>query len=524
MPENKVPDLGAAQLNAILNSAVDGIITLDRNGRIESANRAARVMFQYTWDELQGQNIIILMPEPYRSQHDAYMAHHLETGENRIIGIGREVQGCKRDGTVFPIHLSVGRFEIGETVHFTGIVRDLTATKQTELALQRAHKMEAIGQLTGGIAHDFNNLLTVVTGNLELMEMRLEDEYLLSLLSEAQEASELGARLTHRLLAFARRSPLEPEIVDLNTMVVGLTDLLHRTLGEPIELGSALSTGLWPVLADRGQVESAIVNLAVNARDAMSGGGRLFIETQNVVVDETAIMPDAAGHAGSRDLDFAPGDYVRLSIIDTGDGIPAETLERVFEPFFTTKEVGRGTGLGLSMVYGFAKQSRGNATIYSEVGTGTTVNIYLPRHVPDRHAKTATGEQAPLARGAGETILVVEDDTKVRTLTVRRLSALGYLVVEAENGPDAVKRIQDIDELSLLFTDLVMPGGMTGYDLVEVARRMRPGLKVLLTSGYAEDLLNADRLTDLQVRLLRKPYRQTDLATAIRRALGPTES
>lgn len=520
MPEKRNPELGAAQLTAILNSAVDGIVTLGRDGRIESANRAARILFQYTWDELQGQNISMLMPEPYRSQHDSYIAHHLQTGENRIIGIGREVQGCKRDGTIFPLHLSVGRFEIGKDVHFTGIIRDLTATKQTELALQRAHKMEAIGQLTGGIAHDFNNLLTVVTGNLELMEMRLDDDYLLSLLSEAQEASELGARLTHRLLAFARRSPLEPEIVDLNTLVVGLTDLLHRTLGEPVELGSALSTGLWPVLADRSQVESAIVNLAVNARDAMPGGGRLFIETQNVVVDETAIMPDMAGHAGSRDLDFQPGDYVRLSIIDTGEGIPDETLDRVFEPFFTTKEVGRGTGLGLSMVYGFAKQSKGNATIYSEVGTGTTVNIYLPRHVPVGLVETSTNDQAPLARGSGETILVVEDDTKVRNLTVRRLSALGYLVVEAENGPDALERMGEIKDLSLLFTDLVMPGGMTGYDLVEAARKVRPGLKVLLTSGYAEDLLHADRLSELRARLLRKPYRQIDLATAIRRALG----
>lgn len=523
MSENQNPDLGAAQLNAILNSAVDGIITLDRTGRIESANRAARIMFQYTWEELQGQNVKMLMPEPYRSQHDSYMAHHLKTGENRIIGIGREVQGCKRDGTAFPLHLSVGRFEIGDEVHFTGIIRDLTATKQIELALQRAHKMEAIGQLTGGIAHDFNNLLTVVTGNLELMEMRIEDEYLRSLLNEAQEASELGARLTHRLLAFARRSPLEPEIVDLNTLVVGLTDLLHRTLGEPIELGSALSTGLWPVLADRGQVESAIVNLAVNARDAMPGGGRLFIETQNVVVDDSAIMPDMAGHAGARDLDFQPGDYVRLSIIDTGEGIPDETLDRVFEPFFTTKEVGRGTGLGLSMVYGFAKQSKGNATIYSEVGTGTTVNIYLPRHVADGQADSSARDQSPLARGAGETILVVEDDAKVRTLTVRRLSALGYLVVEAGNGPEALERIPDIEDLSLLFTDLVMPGGMSGYDLVEAARKKQPGLKVLLTSGYAEDLLNSDRLTDLEARLLRKPYRQTDLAAAIRRALGPAD-
>lgn len=529
MPEDQSPTLDAAKLEAILQSAVDGIITLDVQGCIESANPAALTLFQYKFEELDGQNVKMLMPAPYRSEHDGYIENHLRTGENRIIGIGREVQGFKKDGTVFPMHLSVARFEISGNVHFTGIIRDLTATKHTELALQRAHKMEAIGQLTGGIAHDFNNLLTVVTGNLELMELRVEDDYLLALLSEAQEASELGARLTHRLLAFARRSHLEPEVVDLNTMVVGLTDLLHRTLGEPIELGSALSTHLWPVLADRGQVESAIVNLAVNARDAMPGGGRLFIETENVVIDEASTglyKPPFSDNgstqtpSASSDYELSAGDYVRLSITDDGEGITPDALDRVFEPFFTTKDVGRGTGLGLSMVYGFAKQSNGQATIYSEEGTGTTVNIYLPRHFATSSDGSPERPRNLEVQGNGETVLVVEDDAKVRALTVKRLLALKYRVMEAASGPEALELLDELPEHSLLFTDLVMAGGMSGYDLVEVARERRPDLKVLLTSGYAEDLVNADRLAGLRIKLLRKPYRQIALASAIHNALG----
>jgi nitrogen-specific signal transduction histidine kinase/ActR/RegA family two-component response regulator len=396
------------------------------------------------------------------------------------------------------------------SIHFTGIIHDQTATKQTEMALQRAHKMEAIGQLTGGIAHDFNNLLTVVTGNLELMEMRLDDAYLLSLLREAQEASDLGAKLTERLLAFARRSPLEPEVIDLNTLVVSLTDLLHRTLGEQVELGAAISPDLWPVLADRGQLESAVINLAVNARDAMPNGGRLFIETANAPLD--AIV-DENTH------DLGAGDYVRLSISDDGAGIKPEHLERVFEPFFTTKEVGRGTGLGLSMVYGFAKQSKGHATIYSEVGTGTTVNLYLPRHRAAGAAVQSVGGRDPMARGNGECVLVVEDDSKVRALTVKRLEALGYSVEAAENGPKALAMLPDLPDLALLLTDLVMPGGMSGYELVEAALSGRPGLPVLLTSGYAEDLFRSEHLAERKIKLLRKPYRQIELAAAIRQAL-----
>ena len=298
-----------AKLEALLNSAVDGIITIRKDGSIESVNPAAAKLFQYEVDEFLGQNVKFLMPDPWRHEHDAYLSNYLGTGQRKIIGIGRDVQGQRKDGSVFPMHLSVSEFNVNDEVFFTGIIHDLSERRAAEQALQQAQKMEAIGQLTGGVAHDFNNLLTVITGNLELMEMRLEDKNLRDLLGEAQEAADMGARLTERLLAFARRSQLEPKVVDLNELAIGLTDLLQRTLGSTISLSSTLGSGLWPVIVDPAQLESAIVNLAVNARDAMPDGGKLVLETRNVAIEDT----DLADEIG-----IDPGDYVLLSVTDTG--------------------------------------------------------------------------------------------------------------------------------------------------------------------------------------------------------------
>ncbi|MDH3579862.1 MAG: ATP-binding protein, partial [Hyphomicrobiales bacterium] len=363
---------------------------------------------------------------------------------------------------------------------------------------------------TGCGAHDFNNLLTVIVGNLELLEMRLDDKNLQELLTEAQEAADMGARLTERLLAFARRSQLEPDIVDLNALVVGLTDMLHRTLGETISLSTALSTDLWTTKVDPGQVESAVLNLAVNARDAMSGGGKIILETRNMEIDELYVAAEAG---------LVPGDYVQLSVSDTGGGMPYEIRERAFEPFFTTKEPGRGTGLGLSMVYGFAKQSGGHVSIYSEVGKGSCINLYLPRHheadsPPKRERKESTSGSA-----TGELILAVEDDSRVRRLTLTRLKELGYRVLEAASGPEALGLLTENASVDLVFSDLVMPGGMSGYELCEEARKRRPDIRCLLTSGYAEELVNADKLSQEQLKVLRKPYRQAGLAQAVRNAL-----
>ncbi|MHA6691007.1 PAS domain S-box protein [Devosia sp. A449] len=500
----------ARKLQAILESAVDAIITIDGKGLITTVNPAAARLFGYEQDEFLGRNVHFLMPEPYHSEHDGYLHNYRSTGRRKIIGIGREVSGRRRDGTLFPMHLAVSEFEIDGRIHFTGIIHDLSAHKATELALRQAQKMEAMGQLTGGIAHDFNNLLTVIIGNLEMLEGKLTTPQQRELTTEALEAADLGARLTARLLAFARRSQLEPESINLNSFVVGLTDMLHRTLGATIYLSNALTPNLWSARVDASQVESAIVNLAVNARDAMPDGGRLLIETGNVAIDA----------ARSSQLDgLPPGDYVRLSVSDTGAGMPDAVRERAFEPFFTTKEQGRGTGLGLSMIYGFAKQSSGLATIESLEGKGTTVTIYLPRYRVEP-VEGVAGEGSDAASGNGQVILAVEDDDRVRKLTVSRLTQLGYTVLSAASGAEALAVLAANPAVDLLFTDVVMPGGMSGYELRLQVRELYPQMPVLLTSGYAEELAGDLTKADKGLKILRKPYRLAELAAAIGDALA----
>lgn len=503
---------GALQgsLQAILSSAVDAIIVIRHDGVIETVNQAAAGLFQYDVEEFPGRNVKFLMTDEHRDKHDSYLDSYNTTGHRKIIGIGREVTGQRKDGTVFPMHLSVGEFTENGKKYYTGIIHDLTARKDAEQALLQAQKMDAIGQLTGGVAHDFNNLLTVIIGNLELMEIQMGDFEHFDLLNEAMEAAEMGARLTERLLAFARRSPLEPQVVELNSLVEGLAEILQRTLGATIELKSVLSTDPWLVKVDPTQFESAIVNLVVNARDAMPSGGRLVLETRNMALDEDYVADE---------IGLRPDDYVQISVTDTGTGMPEDVIRRVFEPFYTTKDVGEGTGLGLSMVYGFGKQSGGHVTIYSELRKGTTVNLYLPRF---QEASDMTDERpsTPSSKSAGEgTILVVEDDERVRRLTRGRLNALGYHVLEAEHGPAAIQIIGEHGKIDLVFTDLVMPGGMSGYEVAEHVQENFPGVKILLTSGYAEELINADKLLARNLKLLRKPYRQVALADAINSAL-----
>ena len=496
----------ARKLQAILESALDAIITIDRHGIITTVNPAAAKLFGYEAANFLGRNVHFLMPEPYHAEHDGYIENYRTTGRRKIIGIGREVTGRRRDGTLFPMHLAVSEFEMDGQTHFTGIIHDLSANKATESALRQAQKMEAMGQLTGGIAHDFNNLLTVIIGNLEMLEAKLTTPLQHELVTEALEAADLGARLTARLLAFARRSYLEPETVNLNSFVVGLTDMLHRTLGATIYLSNALSPNLWSSRVDPSQVESAIINLAVNARDAMPDGGRLVLETSNEVID--------APMAGSPDGPV-PGEYVRLSVSDTGFGMSRDVREKAFEPFFTTKEQGKGTGLGLSMIYGFAKQSGGHASIESEEGKGTVVNIYLPRHRAEGEADGLEVHAEPARDGVGQLIVAVEDDERVRRLTVSRLTQLGYRVLPAASGAEALQILATEPGVHLLFTDLVMPGGMSGYELSARVRSLYPAIRVLLTSGYAEELAKGGNLAAEQFKVLRKPYRQAELAIAI---------
>lgn len=388
--------------------------------------------------------------------------------------------------------------------------RDVTAQRQAEEQLRQSQKMEAVGHLTGGMAHDFNNLLTVILGNLDLAVARTEGDTRRSI-ENALRAGELGATLIQRLLAFSRRQTLAPQPLDANALIRGLEDLLRRTLGEAIEIDLKLGSGLWPMLADRGQVESALLNLAVNARDAMPEGGRLTIETANASID--------AAYA-ARNNEVMPGDYVMLAVTDSGAGMTPTVLARAAEPFFTTKDVGKGSGLGLSMIYGFAKQSNGHLKIYSEVGHGTTVRLYLPRPAGEATETVMPASMALPTAARGETILAVEDDAGVRSLVVSQLTGLGYRVIEAANGPQALAILETDRKVDLLFTDVVMPGGMTGKALAERALAKRPALKVLFTSGYTENTIVHHGKLDADVHFLAKPYKLDDLAKKIREALA----
>jgi PAS domain S-box-containing protein len=401
--------------------------------------------------------------------------------------------------------------EAGAAVKLIGSARDITARRDAEERLRQAAKMEAIGQLTGGVAHDFNNLLTVIMGSLERVARRLgPDEKAAALIRSALTAAERGATLNRELLAFARRQPLRPEALDLNQLVADTERLIRRTLGERIEIEVVRAAGLWTTLADRAQVQNALLNLVVNARDAMPDGGKLTIETANAYLGA-----DYAAQHG----EITPGQYVMLAVTDTGTGMAPEVAGRAFEPFFTTKAEGKGTGLGLSMVYGFAKQSGGHAKIYSEPGHGTTVKLYL-RRAP----QTAAQAQVPRtpvpasATSAGETVLVVEDDRAVRAVAAGMLADLGYGVLEAGNADEALALL-GVDHIRLLFTDVIMPGAMSGQELAREARRRRPGLKVLFTSGYTENAIIHNGRLDPGVRLLSKPYKRDELAQAVRAAL-----
>jgi signal transduction histidine kinase/DNA-binding response OmpR family regulator len=387
--------------------------------------------------------------------------------------------------------------------------------ERAEEALRQAQKMESIGQLTGGVAHDFNNLLTVIIGNLETMQRHLrQPQHTVATLQHSAEQASRGAQraaaLTQRLLAFSRQQPLDPKPTDINRLIGGMSDLLRRTIGEQIAVETVLAGGLWLVHADPNQIEVALLNLAVNSRDAMPGGGKLTIETANAYLDE--------GYAASQ-AEVVPGQYVVAAVTDSGTGMSREVMARAFEPFFTTKEVGHGTGLGLSQVYGFVKQSGGHVKIYSEPGQGTTVKIYLPRfHSAEDRAEPEVVAKVPGAAHA-ETILVVEDDRDVRSHTTGILRELGYAVVEAPEGRTALKALEQHPEISLLFTDVGLPGGMNGRQLAEAARRARSDLKVLFTTGYARNAIVHDGRLDPGVQLITKPFSYAALATKLRDVL-----
>ena len=404
---------------------------------------------------------------------------------------------------------SIIRDDAGKAIRIVGSTSDVTKQNQFEEQLRQSQKLDAVGKLTGGVAHDFNNILMVILANVDAILEGDDDagdvkEHLEKIASAGQRA----AQLTRQLLAFSRKQTLQPQRTNLNDLVVTTGALLRRTLGEHFELDSLLAEDLWPTDTDRAQVEAAVVNLCINARDAMPGGGRIVIETRNAALDADYVMnnPEAT-----------VGDHVVLSVTDNGSGIPPEILGKVFEPFFTTKEVGKGTGLGLSMVYGFVRQSKGHVKIHSDVGHGTKVALYLPRSEQNAAAETdmpRTGDP----RGTGR-ILVVEDEHAVREVLVRHLSGLGYAVTEAENGANGLALLESGQTFDLLLTDVVMPGPINGKILADEAVKLSPGMSVLFMSGYSEDAISNLGILDPGVMLLNKPFRKSDLAQAVRRQL-----
>jgi signal transduction histidine kinase/CheY-like chemotaxis protein len=392
------------------------------------------------------------------------------------------------------------------------MVQRFQEIEATESQVRQAQKMEAIGQLTGGVAHDFNNILTVITGTIEILGEAVKDRpHLAQIANMISAAAARGADLTQHLLAFARRQPLRPRSVDVNALVIEAARLLKPTLGEQIEVESMLAHDAHPALIDPSQLSTAILNLALNARDAMPNGGKLTLETKNVVLDEN--------YAGINS-EVNPGNYVMIAVSDSGQGIPASLLEKVFEPFYTTKGVGKGSGLGLSMVYGFVKQSNGHIRIYSEEGFGTTVKLYLPQAAGIADTLPAEAGTSELERG-DESILIVEDDALVREYVVTQIGRLGYDTMAASNAAEALAIIDGSERIDLLFTDVIIPGGMNGRQLAIEAQKRRKGLKVLYTSGYTENAIVHHGRLDAGLLLLAKPYLSSDLARMIRTALAP---
>ena len=517
LPKNTRKTEKAGLYELLVQSVVDyAIFMLDAEGRVTNWNTGAERIKGYKPEEIIGQHFSrFYTPEDLEA---GIPAKALETARNE----GRFMaEGWRRrkDGTLFWASVVIDpiRNDSGTLIGFAKVTRDLTERREAQLELERSQealfqsqKMEAVGHLTGGLAHDFNNLLTGITGSLDLMQMRLAQGQINELeryMTAAQGAASRAATLTHRLLAFARRQTLEPKPVDANRLVSGMEELVRRTVGPNVEIETVLSAGLWPCFCDANQLENAILNLCINARDAMPDGGRITIKSVNAWIDRRA----------AKERDMPAGQYVAICVTDTGVGMTPDVIARACDPFFTTKPPGEGTGLGLSMIFGFAKQSNGQVKIYSEVGQGTTVKIYLPRY----HGKAAEEGpkevlEKPARSSTGETVLVVDDEPTVRMLVGDTLAELGYQGIEAADAASGLKVLKSDVNIDLLITDVGLPGGMNGKQMVDAARNSRPHLKVLFITGYAENAALSNGHLEPGMHVLSKPFAMEVLAERIR--------
>jgi PAS domain S-box-containing protein len=499
---------------AIIEEALDAFVQTDGDCIVLNWSPHAEALMGWTREEAIGRSVEkLLFPESLWVGHRQWIDQFLSQVVGEAIGGRYETPLLRKDGSEFFAEVSLTALRRNEGYIINAFVRDITAKRAAEEQLFQAQKMESVGQLTGGIAHDFNNMLTVITGTIEILAEGVKhDPALTSIAKMIDDAADRASQLTANLLAFARKQPLRPLETDVNALVEEVVQLLSPTLGRQIEIETALNDQAWPALVDRSQLSSALVNLAINARDAMPDGGRLLFRTRNFTRGEHDAEIGGLG----------PGEYVVVEVHDTGAGIPAAIRDRIFEPFFSTKQFGAGTGLGLSMVFGFAKQSGGAVVVDSEVGKGAGFRIYLPK------ADIEISELLPLSdtrlagdehlRGGTETILCVEDDDVVRAHVTGRLESLGYKVIAASNAAEALELVNAGTAFDLLFTDIVMPGAMNGRQLAQKAAELRRPLRVLYTSGNTFGAFDSERPAE-GVLLLTKPYRKAELARMVRLAL-----
>lgn len=504
----------AARLQGLMDNVADGVFTIDEQGRIETLNPAAVKIFGYDAEQVIGQSFRGLMAEPFASEYDERLRAYLETGVPTILGRTREIVGRRCDRTHFPVDLAVSETQIGARRVFIATARDLTERKRLEDQFRQAQKMEAVGRLAAGVAHDFNNLLTAIIGSADLtLEALPDDSSDRENLQEIKGAAQRAAGLTRQLLTFSRQQVVSPTVLQLNDVLGELEKLLRRLLGEDVLIHSALSPDCGAVLADAGQIEQVVVNLAVNARDAMPEGGSLTIETQNI---------DLEAEYPTDQANIPPGRYVMLCVSDTGTGMDAQTKARVFEPFFTTKPVGKGTGLGLATVYGVVKQSGGYIWVYSEVGHGTSFKIFLPR--VDAASQPVLVASAPSITNGTGTILVAEDEAGVRQIMRRVLETRGYTVLTARDGGEAMAMAEGHrGPIDLLMSDVVMPD-MNGRELARRLTAIRPTLQVLFLSGYTDDAIFQHGVLQPGVFFLQKPFSPGDLARKVQDVLAARSS